>query len=60
VCILRKGQIPVGRGKSDTDQARAIRRLGLFRDDHEKSVVHRRLDAVVQARRAVREAIRSV
>ena len=41
-------------------QARAIRSLGIYRDDAEKAIVHRRLDAVVQARRAYREATRSV
>jgi hypothetical protein len=46
--------------RSDVDQARAIRTLGIYRDDREKAIVHRRLDEVVRNRRAVREAHRSV
>ena len=38
--------------RDDIGQARAIRTLQLYRDDAEKAIVHRRLDAVVQARRA--------
>jgi hypothetical protein len=43
-----------------TAQARLIRTLNLYANDAEKAIVHRRLDAVVQARRAVCEALRSV
>jgi hypothetical protein len=45
---------------NDVDQARAIRTLGIYANDAEKAIVHRRLDAVVQARRQMREALRSV
>jgi hypothetical protein len=46
--------VPLG----DIAQARAIRTLGIYRDDAEKALVHRRLDAVMQHRRMVREALR--
>ena len=46
--------------RAEVDQCRAIRTLCLYRDSHEKSVVHCTLDANVQHRRAMREAFRSV
>ena len=44
--------------RDDVAQARAIRTFGIYANDAEKAIVHRRLDAVVQARRAWREAAR--
>jgi hypothetical protein len=46
--------------RTDIDQARAIRTLQLYANDAERAIVLRRLDAVVQHRRAVRDALRSV
>jgi len=46
--------------RGDVEQARGIRTLNLYRDDREKAILHRRLDAVVQHRRMVREALCSV